>query len=82
MPPRLEGPRVGECGVQYGLQAPKSAHDAAQQKAARPEKKGLGIFAGGSDDDNNNDGGSVTSDRNAAVRAAQGAKRSQAQVCI
>ena len=60
-------PIVGEKGVQYGLQARKGA-DAA------PKKQSLAMF-GGSDDEEE-----IAPDRNAAIRAQQGTKRSDAKV--
>jgi hypothetical protein len=58
-------PQVGEHGVKYGLQAPK-----AQPK--KPQGK-LVMFQGSDEEDE-------AADRNAAVRAQQGVKRSQAKV--
>jgi hypothetical protein len=59
-------PIVGEKGVKYGLQAPKNA-----------SKKGKLAMFGGSDDEDEQ-----PTDRNAAIRAQQGVKRSDAKVCF
>lgn len=59
-------PIVGQKGVKYGLQAPAAAKKAQKTK---------GMFAG-SDDEADTD----VNDLNAAVRAQQGVKRSDAKV--
>jgi hypothetical protein len=57
-------PLVGQQGVKYGLQAPATSKKALKTKA---------LFAGSDDDADVND-------LNAAVRAQQGVKRSDAKV--
>lgn len=61
-----KGPIVGEKGVTYGLQ---TAQDAAKKK------KKLAVFGGSEDDEDEQ-----PMDRNAAFRAQQGVKRSDAKV--
>ena len=66
-------PIVGHAGVQYGLQAPAAAP--AAKHATGSARGKLAMFQGSDEEDE-------ASDRNAAVRAQQGIKRSQAKVRI